>query len=64
MDYWVLTRRFIDGTPVINDDFLRMHEADDFDKIFSVYDTPQAYLDIYYNSAVSRHVHRNVRIKI
>ena len=64
LDYWVLTRRFIDGVPVINDDFLRMHDADDFDKIFSVYDTPHAYLDIYFDAAVSRPVHRNVRIKI
>lgn len=63
LDYWVLTRRFED-TPVINDDFLRIHPADDLDKIFAVPSAPHANLDIYYNARVTRHVHRNVRIKI
>lgn len=63
LDYWVLSRRFTD-TPVINDDFLRIHPADDFDKIFSVPGAPHANLDIFYNNRVTRHVHRNVRIKI
>lgn len=64
LDYWVLTRRFNDVAPVINDDFLRMHDADDFDKIFSVSGTPHAFLDIYFSAFVTRHAHRNVRILI
>lgn len=64
LDYWVLTRRFNDVAPVINDDFLRMHDADDFDKIFSVSGAPHAFLDIYFSASVTRHVHRNVRILI
>lgn len=63
LDYWVLTRRFYD-LPVINDDFLRIHDADDLDKIFSVPETPHAFVDVFYNAHVTRHVHRNVRIKI
>ena len=63
LDYWQLTRRFSD-VPVLNDDFLRIHPADDLDKIFSVKDTPHAYLNIFYSARVTRHVHRNVRIQI
>lgn len=64
LDYWQLTRRFNDSAPVINDDFLRIHPADDLDQIFSVPDAPHAMLSIYYNAKVSRHVHRSVRIQI
>lgn len=63
LDYWVLTRRF-SRTPALNDDFLRIHPEDDVDVIFSVQDTDHAMFDIYYKRLVSRHVHRNVRIKI
>lgn len=63
LDYWTIARRFSD-TPVINDDFLRIHPADDLDVIFSLQGENHAYLDIYYNAKVTRHVHRNVRIKI
>lgn len=63
LDYWVLSRRF-SSTPVINDDFLRIHPEDDVDVIFSVQDSDHAMFDIYYKRLVSRHVHRNVRIKI
>lgn len=63
LDYWNLTRSFAD-TPVLNDDFLRMSDADDFDDIFSVPNAPHAFLDIYYNTRVTRHVHRSVRIQI
>ena len=63
LDYWMITRRFSD-TPVINDDFLRIHPADDLDNIFSLQGSDHAFLDIYYDAKVTRHVHRNVRIKI
>lgn len=63
LDYWQLTRSFED-TPVINDDILRVHDADDFDQIFSVPNAPHAFLDIYFNAKVTRHVHRSVRIQI
>lgn len=63
LDYWVLTRRF-SRTPAMNDDFLRIHPEDDVDVIFSVQDTDHALFDIFYKRLVSRHVHRNVRIKI
>lgn len=63
LDYWMIARRFAD-TPVINDDFLRIHPADDLDIIFSLQDEPHGYLDMYFNAKVTRHVHRNVRIKI
>lgn len=61
LDYWQLTRSF-DNTPVLNDDFLRMNDKEDFDAIFSVVDAPHAQLSIYYRSFVTRHVHRSVRI--
>lgn len=63
LDYWQLTRSF-NETPVINDDFLRISPADDFDKIFSVPNAPHALFSVYYNVKVSRHVHRSVRIAI
>lgn len=63
LDYWMITRRFSD-TPVINDDFLRIHPADDLDNIFSLQGSDHAFLDIYFDAKVTRHVHRNVRIKI
>lgn len=63
LDYWQLTRSFED-VPVINDDILRVHDADDFDQIFSVPNAPHAFLDIYFNAKVTRHVHRSVRIQI
>lgn len=63
LDYWILSRRF-DDIPTLNDDFLRIHPADDLDNIFSVKDSDHIYLDVYYKSSVTRHVHRNVRIKI
>lgn len=63
LDYWYLSREFSD-TPVINDDFLRMNSADDFDRIFSVPGAPHAQVDMYFDSKVTRHVHRSVRILI
>lgn len=63
LDYWQLTRSFNEPA-VINDDFLRMSDADDFDSIFSVPNTPHAMLSMYINRRVTRHVHRNVRIAI
>lgn len=63
LDYWQLTRSF-NEVAVINDDFLRMNDADDFDSIFSVPNAPHAFLSIYYKASVSRHVHRSVRIMI
>lgn len=62
-NYWQLTRRF-DSTPYLNDQFLRMSSRDDFDTIFSVPDAPHAFVSVVYNNAVTRHVHRNVRILI
>lgn len=63
MNYWQLSRRFV-GTPRLNDQFLRMSARDDFDTIFSVPDAPHAFVSVVYNNAVTRHVHRNVRILI
>lgn len=63
LDYWTIARRFSD-TPVINEDFLRIHPADDLDVIFSLKNENHAFVDVYYNAKVTRHVHRNVRIKI
>lgn len=63
LDYWQLTRSFNEPA-VINDDFLRMSDADDFDSIFSVPNAPHAMLSMYINRRVTRHVHRNVRIAI
>lgn len=63
MNYWQLSRRF-DTTPRLNDQFLRMSSRDDFDTIFSVPDAPHAFVSVVYNNAVTRHVHRNVRILI
>ena len=63
LDYWQLTRSFDDSVS-INDEFLRMSDADDFDRIFSVPTAPHAFLSIFYKAMVTRPVHRNVRIKI
>lgn len=63
LDYWQLTRSF-NEVAVINDDFLRMNDADDFDSIFSIPNAPHAFLSIYYKASVTRHVHRSVRIMI
>lgn len=63
LNYWQLSRRF-DTTPYLNDEFLRMSSRDDFDTIFSVPDAPHAFVSVVYNNAVTRHVHRNVRILI
>lgn len=63
LSYWQLTRRF-NETPAINDDFLRIDDHDDFDKIFSMPESSHAFIDFFYNCHASRHVHRNVRIQI
>lgn len=63
LNYWQLTRRFY-NTPVINEDFLRINDADDFDRIFSVPNAPHAMCTIYYDIKTTRHMSRSVRIKI
>lgn len=63
LNYWQLTRRFY-STPVINEDFLRINDADDFDRIFSVPNAPHAFCSIFYDVKTTRHMSRSVRIKI
>lgn len=61
--YWQLSRRFTD-TPVLNEDFVTINPNDDLDDIFTVPESSHAFLEIIYDRAVTRPIHRSVRIVI